>query len=519
MLSLTTIQQTDILSNSRTDIDDNFTALANAATTKYLVASSTAPSSTKAAADYVCTGINDDVQINAAIVAASSLNGGIVQLTAGTFYLGLPIVPAMNVHIQGSGLNITIIASSATNTGGNGDGFRFATSVLANYISNVTITDLTVDCSQSYASSPLGTDLSTYSNGMTLQGVNNLVIERVRVYKAFGFGIIVGVEGQVPVSSYVTNVTVRDYFVEGERNGNDGLGGGNVSNLVVENLHSLNCYGSGSDITNINGGFYHIVHVDRFDSSVNSPYGLGIGTDNGAVDVEYDSIYINGGLRGFAIGNYPATNVPNAANLTFNNIHVKNVNNEIIQFTNSINNPYQNVMVSKVYGSQWNMANNGSYAFQVSDITGFSMNDCKATTAAHSNLALHLTSAGGTNQGVTQAIIDKNDFTGCFVVISSLASTSKYKLIDNLGYNPIGSQTISLSSHVWINGTGSDVDVYVATAGSYTGTTVITPYGHSNATVPNAVVGMVYRVPAGAVLTFGFGGTVTTDPTLYGFGW
>src|ERR1043165_8407522 len=51
----------------------------------YVVASSTAGPLVKAKADYVCDGVADDVQIQAAITAAKAAGGGLVQLTYGQY--------------------------------------------------------------------------------------------------------------------------------------------------------------------------------------------------------------------------------------------------------------------------------------------------------------------------------------------------------------------------------------------------------------------------------------------------
>ncbi|MGW5126674.1 hypothetical protein ACWEQ7_21990 [Streptomyces sp. NPDC004069] len=57
----------------------------------HLVASATAPESVRAAASYVCTGTADQMVIQAAINAAQSEGGGVVQLSGGTFNLTGPI--------------------------------------------------------------------------------------------------------------------------------------------------------------------------------------------------------------------------------------------------------------------------------------------------------------------------------------------------------------------------------------------------------------------------------------------
>lgn len=75
-----------------------------------LVAASNSSSKAKTAADYVCTGTNDDVIINNAVkalVGSSGLTngaaGGSIRLTAGDFYVSNPIViDRDNVHLVGT---------------------------------------------------------------------------------------------------------------------------------------------------------------------------------------------------------------------------------------------------------------------------------------------------------------------------------------------------------------------------------------------------------------------------------
>ena len=123
-------------------------------------------------------GITDDSgAINAAITAANAAGGGIIQL-ATQHYVALPIIPLSNIWLRGLGIDLTTIFTSSTETGGNGDGIRYASAIPANYLDSVTITDLTIDGSRGYIGSPLGTFITPYSNCMTLQGSNNLWVGR-----------------------------------------------------------------------------------------------------------------------------------------------------------------------------------------------------------------------------------------------------------------------------------------------------------------------------------------------------
>lgn len=80
-------------------------------TTKVVAASNASPTS-KAQADYVCDGTGDNVEIQAAITAASALGGGKVFLTEGTFSTNVTINCSSNVTIEGAGRDATIISSA-----------------------------------------------------------------------------------------------------------------------------------------------------------------------------------------------------------------------------------------------------------------------------------------------------------------------------------------------------------------------------------------------------------------------
>lgn len=78
-----------------------------------LVAASNAPAATRAAATYVCDGVADNVEIQAAIDGLPS-TGGVVRLSAGTFYLAAgvlisSVVDSRSVNVQGQGHWATIV--------------------------------------------------------------------------------------------------------------------------------------------------------------------------------------------------------------------------------------------------------------------------------------------------------------------------------------------------------------------------------------------------------------------------
>ncbi|MFE4420453.1 hypothetical protein [Streptomyces sp. NPDC056817] len=84
-----------------------------------LVAASGAPSNIKAAAHYVCTGIADNVQIQAAIDAAKANGGGQVILSAGTFNLAARLLlegaddvdVEIDIRLRGQGPKATTLVT------------------------------------------------------------------------------------------------------------------------------------------------------------------------------------------------------------------------------------------------------------------------------------------------------------------------------------------------------------------------------------------------------------------------
>lgn len=75
----------------------------------YVVAASTAPAATKLVARYVCDGVADEVEINAAIAEAAAAGGGVVLLSEGTFTIASGIVLDNYVTLMGAGINATTI--------------------------------------------------------------------------------------------------------------------------------------------------------------------------------------------------------------------------------------------------------------------------------------------------------------------------------------------------------------------------------------------------------------------------
>lgn len=149
-----------------------------------VVAALDASASSKAVANYVCTGTADDLVIGAAMTALPA-GGGTVRLTEGTFALANPFgTSKANSHIVGAGMDATILrvanaAGSPVNT----------TLVQLNHAS-CSVRDLTVDGNK--ANNAAQTNM--IGIGVAAAGVEALV-ERVRVRNSAAHAFVVGPSG------------------------------------------------------------------------------------------------------------------------------------------------------------------------------------------------------------------------------------------------------------------------------------------------------------------------------------
>lgn len=121
MTSIITIQPTDIIANSRADINENFVALNNGKQeigsgnlTIYTVAASNSSATDKANANFVCTGTADQVQINTYIASLLASKGGTILLSSGSYNLTSTISIAGDSTSNGPTINIMGAGNSNT---------------------------------------------------------------------------------------------------------------------------------------------------------------------------------------------------------------------------------------------------------------------------------------------------------------------------------------------------------------------------------------------------------------------
>jgi hypothetical protein len=188
-----------------------------------VVASSEASGLQKGSASYYCDGVADEVQINLALDAADLIDGALVMLTPGHFYLEDTLLIGDNTILQGCGPS-TILEFAAT-VGDkimitNNSGWSFeARHATGNF--NITLRDMLLNGDKDARST--GTDVI---NTVHFNTTENLLIENL--------SIIDGWTGAIR-TEFCTYVTIRNNYII--NSGDDGI-------EINEETFFANCYGN-----------------------------------------------------------------------------------------------------------------------------------------------------------------------------------------------------------------------------------------------------------------------------------
>lgn len=243
-------------------------------TATYVVAASNAPAHVKAQADYVCDGVNDQVEIQAAIDALPSttlVNNGVVQLSQGSFNISNTISINKSMTLTGMGLTSTIIQLAA-NT--NKTMIQTSESVI---LYGVTISNLYLNGWKAN---------QTAGHGIYLQGASGSFgarVQNVGILNTKESGITTKIQSSwildnyinacgaqgIAVSTYAYTTMVRGNYVQSCRT--EGIYSGSSETKIISN--------EVWDCTNRGLYLYLATKIEVIgnDFGTNGLYGIGIG--------------------------------------------------------------------------------------------------------------------------------------------------------------------------------------------------------------------------------------------------
>jgi len=206
-----------------------------------LVASNDANVDFKAVADYICDGTADDVQIQAAINALTSV-GGTVILSEGNFNIAAKITIKSKCRLVGHGIDITIIKQTANST------ISFENSDTAGGNTDIELLDFTLNADN--------TTLTGTANSIMMDKVNDCLIQRVKVHDSTNDAIT----ARNGTNATIKDCIVTDYFLRGIcllSSNHDSViincfvdGGTTRTNRAIHVQSSNRCIVSGCRVTN-----------------------------------------------------------------------------------------------------------------------------------------------------------------------------------------------------------------------------------------------------------------------------
>lgn len=304
----------------------------------------------KDACDYTCDGTADDVQIQAAITAATALPyGGKVHLSDGHFNIATSIVPKPNVWLEGSGMYHTwlIGQSSLANTAIIQDQVTYsAASPLIGFM----ITNMAFD-----GTSMTRTGYSSARKAIFIKYIKKSVFRDIYMYNtpATCFGVDFFYYGVV--DNIIADTCGTDG--QGVNGGSNGIGIGTIGTsgyedetLIIVNSTAINVSNKGIMVEEQNGAVSprHIIVANNFSKGNtdgfsisgtrritftgnqawnNDSYGIFIDNDAGYEDVNPTEIiisnnsFIDNGLDGISFGSDMESSLNNiiSGNIVYSN--------------------------------------------------------------------------------------------------------------------------------------------------------------------------------------------------------
>ncbi len=413
----------------------------------YVVAASNAPTVVKAQADFLCDGTADQVQI------AAALTLGNTQLSEGTFYLSVAIVPPANRVLTGAGVHNTLMYLV---NGSNTDPIYGASN-------NFTISDMTID--QNGAGQAAGTCIGA-------EHIKNWVIQNIRLINGFGQNldlndcsniVIENLESSsINVATQIVQIRGASYdisIVNPNINGgaNQGiyvaassnvtvLGGsvrnltGNTSRGIYFDSVSYNCKVIGTNLFNMWSGVASGANQTQVIGCMARNIGIvGLGTGN-AFDIDggtYSCIIgcvadnvTEAGLCGEGFGQVISNNIVKGAGLGggFNHITYSTIANNVCTNSNAVANPY------------------GIYIMGASIYNIIEGNVCTDNQPVKTQTYGIYEAAPADNNIIRNNIVQGNNTTG---ILKSGAST---KVAGNVGYVTENSGTATiLNGNISVN--------------------------------------------------------------------
>lgn len=231
---------------------------------------------------------DDSAAIIACCSAVSSFGGGVSQGNARKYFINssINITGMSNIAVQGLGLNKTTIRCGAGLNGSNNFSkndlicaLNFGSTAPYQF-KNITVSDLTLDCTNQNTSGIITSGGGFNLCGIELQNVDYVTIERVRIIRAFGNGAVCG-SLDPHASQAVTGCVIRDSTFDTCVNGvlpqytsSTSPAGvtGNAIQMGAANHCSVlrntftNCGGDAVEIDNFSNGFIE----DNYISGVNN---------------------------------------------------------------------------------------------------------------------------------------------------------------------------------------------------------------------------------------------------------
>src|SRR5437660_5443517 len=202
-------------------------------TATIVIAASNSSAFSKACADYVCTGTNDDVVINAAISALNALGGGVAHFAAGTYNTTATITLFNNIVLRGQGRK-TIIA-------GTGTGYPLISGFgsSGSPMLSVEVWDMSLDCTGIVDSS-----YTPNSKGLFTQYTKRAKYMNLFVLNAPATGIGTDFMIQSVIHGCVVDTAGRQFAALGGTVGSNGIGIGTgvfaYESVAISDCHTVN---------------------------------------------------------------------------------------------------------------------------------------------------------------------------------------------------------------------------------------------------------------------------------------